>query len=98
MLKILKKETQHKHSQFPTSGSRFSESLTNNQIVLMRLAPATFKVGSKGLDWSMGSIQDPWYARLHPRAARSRAKRAFLASLYKTFFDLTFAYLKRSYR
>ena len=36
-----------------------SASLTNNRIVLMRLAPATFKVGSKGLDWSMGSIQDP---------------------------------------
>ena len=44
------------------------------------LAPEAFKVRSKGLDWSMGSIQGPWYARLHPRAARSRAKRTFSSS------------------
>ena len=36
------------------------------------------EVGSKGWDWSMGSIQDPWYAGFHPRAARKRAMRAFL--------------------
>ena len=31
-----------------------------------------FEVGFKGWDWSMASIQDPWYAGFHLRAARTR--------------------------
>ena len=30
-----------------------------NRMVGVALAPETFKVGSKGWDWSVGSIQDP---------------------------------------
>ena len=42
-----------------------------------------FEVGFKGWDWSMGSIQDPWYAGFHPGAAWTRAKRAFNSSVCK---------------
>ena len=35
------------------------KSFFNNRMVGVALAPETFKVGSKGWDWSMGSIQDP---------------------------------------
>ena len=55
-------------------------SFFNNRMGAMRLAPGAFKARYRGWDKSMGSIQDPWYATLHPRAARSRAKRAFLSS------------------
>ena len=34
-------------------------SLINNRMVGKPQAPEAFKVGYKGLDWSMGSIQDP---------------------------------------
>ena len=34
-------------------------SLINNRMVGKALAPETFKVRSKGWNWSMGSIQDP---------------------------------------
>ena len=42
--------------------------------------------GSNGWDWWVGSIQDPWYAWLPARAARTRAKRAFIASCYNYAF------------
>ena len=32
-----------------------------------------FEVGLKGWDWSMGSIQYPWYAGFHLHAARMGA-------------------------
>ena len=54
-----------------------------------RIDREAFEVGFKGWDWSMGSMQDPWYAGFHPRAARTRAKRAFLTSiLYKKTIGL----------
>ena len=40
-------------------------------LVGKSLKNGTSQVGSKGWDWWVGSIQDPWYAWLHPRAARS---------------------------
>ena len=46
-------------------------SFSNNRMVAPALG--TLKVGSKGLDWSLESIHDPWYGRLHPRAALTRA-------------------------
>ena len=46
------------------------KSLINNRMVAKPLAPGAFKAGSNGWDWSMGLIQDPWYAVFHPRAAR----------------------------
>ena len=52
-----------------------SESLIDNRIAGSRINRGPFEVGFKGWDWSMGSIQ--WYAGFHPRAARTRAKRAF---------------------
>ena len=39
-------------------------------MVGVTLAQEAFKVGFKGWDWSMGSIQDPWYAGFHPFEAR----------------------------
>ena len=36
-----------------------------------------------GWDWSMGSIQDPRYGGIDTRAARTRAKCAFLTSYDK---------------
>ena len=62
---------------------RTPTSFFNNGIAGKRLALGAFMVRSKVWDWSMGSIQDPWYAILHPRAARSRAKRAFSSSRNK---------------
>ena len=59
-------------------GSNIQKSLINNQQGRASFKNGTSQVGSKGRDWSLGSIQDPWYARLHPRTARSRA---FLASI-----------------
>ena len=41
-----------------------SISFFNNRMVTKRLAPETFKVGSRVWDWLVRSIQDPWYARL----------------------------------
>ena len=52
-------------------------SLTNNRIARMRLALEAFKAGSKVWDWWGRSIEDAWDASPHPRAARTRAKRAF---------------------
>ena len=43
----------------------------------VRLALEAFKAGSKVWDWWGRSIEDAWYASPHPRAARTRAKRAF---------------------
>ena len=43
-----------------------------------KLGREAFEVGFKGWEWSLGSIQDPWYAGFHPRAVR---KRAFLVEL-----------------
>ena len=37
----------------------FDKLFFNNRMVGVALAPETFKVGSKGWDWSMGSIEDP---------------------------------------
>ena len=48
----------------------------------MSLKNGTSQVGSKVWVWWVGSIQDPLYAWLHPRAAHTRAKRAFMASQY----------------
>ena len=39
--------------------SIYLESLINNRMGTDSLKNGTFKVGSKGWDWSMGSIQDP---------------------------------------
>ena len=39
-------------------------------MVAKPLVPGAFKAGSKVWDCWVGSIQDPWYRRLHPRAAR----------------------------
>ena len=58
-------------------------SLSNNWIVAARLAPQAFKAGSKVWDWWVRSIEDAWYASPHPRAARTRAKRAFSSSYFK---------------
>ena len=55
-------------------------SLTNNRMGARSLKNGTSQVGSKGWNWWGGSIQDPWYAGLHTRAAQTRAKRAFLSS------------------
>ena len=52
-------------------------SLINNWMGTARIDRRPIEVGSKGWDWSMGSIQDTWYAGFHPRAAQTRAKRAF---------------------
>ena len=49
-----------------------------------RIDREAFEVGFKGWDWSMGSIQDPWHAGFHPRAARTRAKRAFTRVVVKS--------------
>ena len=46
-------------------------SFSNNRMVAPALG--TLKVGSMELDWSLESIHDPWYGRLHPRAALTRA-------------------------
>ena len=61
-------------------------SFIDNRIAGMRLALGAFKTRSKGWDWSRGPIQDPGYAGPHPRAARTRAKRAFLSSCFKFLF------------
>ena len=47
----------------------------------MRLAPEAFKARSRGWDWSMGSIQDPWYAGFHPRAGADAREARFLVEL-----------------
>jgi len=47
-----------------------SLSLINNRMGRKGIDREAFEVGFKGWDWSMGSIQDPWYAGFHPRAAR----------------------------
>ena len=60
-------------------------SLINNRMGRARIDRGPIEVGSKGWDWSMGSIQDPWYAGFHPRAARTRAKRAFSSSFNNKF-------------
>ena len=60
-------------------------SLINNRIAGSRINRGPFEVGFKGWDWSMGSIQDPWYAGFHPRTARTRAKRAFSSSNFKSW-------------
>ena len=41
-------------------------SLINNQIAGTIFWNVSFKAGSKGWDWWGGSIQVPWYARIHP--------------------------------
>ena len=51
-------------------------------MVASRIGRGASEGGSKGWDWSMGSIQDPWYAGCHSRAARSCAERAFLSSYH----------------
>ena len=43
----------------------------------MRLALEAFKAVSKVWDWWGKLIEDAWYASPPPRAARTRAKRAF---------------------
>ena len=55
----------------------FSKSLINNRMGTARIDREAFEVGFKGWNWSMGSIQDPWYTRFHLYAAQTRAKRAF---------------------
>ena len=50
-----------------------------------RIDREAFEVWSKGWDWSKESIQDPWHAGFHSRAARTRAKRAFLTSYYNIY-------------
>ena len=57
--------------------SNLLKSLINNRMGRVRIDREAFEVGFKGWDWSMGSMQDPWYAGFHPRAARTRAKRAY---------------------
>ena len=52
-------------------------SFINNWIAAARLALEAFKAGSKVWAWWGRLIEDAWYASLHPRAARTRAKRAF---------------------
>ena len=54
-----------------------SISLINNRMGTARIDREAFEVGLKGCDLAMGPIQDPWYTGFHPRAARTRAKRAF---------------------
>ena len=52
---------------------------------MQRIDRGPIEVGFKGWDWSMGSIQDPWYAGFHLRAARTRAdacEARFLVELY----------------
>ena len=44
-------------------------SLINNRMGRARIDREAFEVGFKGWDWSMGSIQDPWYAGFHPRSS-----------------------------
>ena len=42
-----------------SQSSFFWKSFSNNRIVAKALALGTLKAGSKGWDWSLGSIQDP---------------------------------------
>ena len=61
----------------------------NNWMGTDSLKNGTSQVGSKGWDWSMGSIQEPLNARLYPRVAQMQAKlakralAALLASIKK---------------
>ena len=56
------------------------QSLINNRMGSTSINREAFEVGSKGWVWSRGSIQDPWNAGIHLRAARTRVKRAFQSS------------------
>ena len=60
------------------------KSLINNRMGTVGIHSEAFEVGFKEWDWSIGSIQDPWYAGFHPRAARTRAKRAYSRVYFRT--------------
>ena len=52
--------------------------------MVVELAPGDLPDWVHGVGhWSMGSIQDPKNGRIHTRAARRRAKCAFLTSYFK---------------
>ena len=53
-------------------------SLINNWMGSTKIDREAFEVGSKRWDWSRGSIQDPWHAGFHPRAA-GRARSALFS-------------------
>ena len=63
----------------------FNFTLCSNLLIIIgsqgrNLALGVSGVGSKVWVWSRGSLGVAWYAALHPRAARTRAKRALSAS------------------
>ena len=64
----------HSWKQASQNGGK---SLINNRIAAESLGNGTSWVGSKVWDWQVGSTQDLWDSAVHPRSARTRAKRAF---------------------
>ena len=64
-------------------------SLINSRMGGKRIKNRASEGGSKGWDWWVGSIEDPWYAWLPPRAARTRAERTFVASWINLRVNMT---------